>query len=713
MATIRGVIQIQDQMSPALRAMNNAMNICISSFENLQNVSSNAVDTSSLRAAQRELNNAEMAINQVEENINKARNSQENFNDTVKNAHGFMDGLIGKVKALVCAYLGMQAVKGIINASDEIVQTKARLDLMNDGLQTTEQLQNMIFQSAQRSRGAYADTASAVAKMGILAKDAFSSNEETVAFVEQLNKQFTICGTDIAGAQAATLQLTQALASGVLRGEELNSVFEQAPTVIQAIADYLDVGIGEIRNMASEGQITADIVKKAMFAAADETNEKFESMPKTIGQIWQGIKNEALMAFQPILLKINEIANNQGFSTLVNNISNGCAFIAVTLLNIINLVCSVSQFFVDNWGIIGPIIYGIVGALAVYATYLGVINILEGIAIIKKGAMAIAEGIHAIAIWVTTSATWAQVTAQLGLNSAMYACPIVWIIGLIVVLVAIFYAAIGAVNKFAGTSISATGAICGAFMVAAAAIGNVIIAMANIIIDAFAAIYNFIAAFAEFFANVFNDPIGSVIRLFSSMADTVLEILEGIASAIDTLFGSNLAGAVSGWRDTLQGWTNDVAGEAKIKVERIDPSSLHFDRLNYGDAWNTGYGFGQNVENKVSNMFSATNQNDIGGTPFDYQSLLDAAEGASQGAGDTAKNTGAMKDALDIAEEDLKYMRDIAEQEVINRFTTAEIKVDMTNYNSVNSDLDVDGICDALSEKVEEAMNTSAEGVHE
>ncbi|WP_394876184.1 tape measure protein, partial [Clostridium neonatale] len=692
MASIRSAIEIQDRFSSALNNLYAGLDRVVNKFETLQNVMSRSANFDVGSNLRTDLNSANTAISNINNNLNNVNNTlnntennltqvnstinnvntniiniannQQKFNDTVNKSNSSMDGLIGKVKTLVGAYLGMQAVKGIIGASDEIVQTKARLDLMNDGLQTTEELQNMIFQSAQRSRGAYADTASAVAKMGILAKDAFSSNEETVAFVEQLNKQFTICGTDIAGAQAATLQLTQALASGVLRGEELNSVFEQAPTVIQAIADYLDVGIGEIRDMASEGQITADIVKKAMFAAADETNEKFESMPKTIGQIWQGIKNEALMAFQPVLLKINEIANNPGFNTLVSNVSGACGTIAIILLNIINLICSVAQVFSDNWGIIGPIIYGVIGVLGVYATYLGIINALELISLAREGALAVIKGIHALAIWATTSATWAQTTAQLGLNSAMYACPIVWIIGLIVILIAIFYAAIGAVNKFAGTSLSATGIICGAFMVAAAAIGNVIIAMANIIIDAFAAIYNFIAAFAEFFANVFNDPIGSVIRLFSSMADTVLEILEGIASAIDTLFGSNLAGAVSGWRDTLQGWTDDVAGEAKIKVERMDPSSIHFDRLNYGSAWNTGYGFGQNVENKVSNMFSTANQNDVGGTPFDYQSLLDAAEGASQGAGDTAKNTGAMKDALDITEEDLKYMRDIAEQEV-------------------------------------------------
>ena len=229
MATIRGVIQIQDQMSPAFRAMNNAMNICISSFQNLQDVSSNSVDTASLQAAQRELQNAEVAINQVEENIDKAKRGQDNFNNSVKNGHGIMDGLVGKVKSLVGAYLGFQAVKGIINLSDEFTQTKARLDMMNDGLQTTSELQDMIFQSAQRSRAAYQDTAQAVSKMGILAKDAFSSNEEVVAFMEQINKQFTIAGTNAQGVEAATLQLTQAMGAGVLRGEELNSIFEQAP----------------------------------------------------------------------------------------------------------------------------------------------------------------------------------------------------------------------------------------------------------------------------------------------------------------------------------------------------------------------------------------------------------------------------------------------------------------------------------------------------
>lgn len=734
MATIRGVIQIQDQMSPALRAMNNAMSICISSFQSMQSVSGNAVDTSSLQAAQRELQNAEVAINQIEQNINQAKNSQDNFNNSVRNSHSGMDGLVGKVKTLVGAYLGMQAVKGIINTSDELVQTKARLDLMNDGLQTTEQLQNEIFQSAQRSRGAYASTASTVAKLGLLAKDAFSNNQETIAFAEQLNKQFTISGTSAQGVEAATLQLTQALASGVLRGEELNSVFENAPTVIQSIADYLDKPIGQIRNMASEGQITSDIVKKAMFAAADETNSKFESMPKTISQIWSSIKNNALMAFQPILLKINDIANNQGFTTLTNNIATGCSFIAVQLLNIINLVCSVSQFFSDNWSIISPIVYGIVGVLGAYLVVMTLIKLAHIATAISAGTASLAANIYAASLGYQAGATFSATVAQYGLNAALLACPITWIILAVISLIAIFYSVIGIINKVTGSSISATGIIAGVFWSLGTTLYNIV-----------AYVWNVFASLAEFLANVFVNPVYSVKALFANLATNVLDMCISMTSGIDG-FATNLANGIvdgvniairalnwlieminkipgmnlpsmseygniasvtsslQGAKSNVQNWLGDKPSNY-IEIPKMEMKSI-------GQSYNNGYNVGSNLVSDIKDMFSNANGNNDN-TAFNYDDLLSAAEGANKGTGDTAKNTGAIKDALDITDEDLKYLRDIAEQEVINRFTTAEIKVEMINNNTVNSDLDLDSICDTLAVKVEEQMNISAEGVHE
>lgn len=703
MATIRTAIQIQDNMSSAFRAMNNAMNMVISSFETLQDVSGNAVDTNSIQAARRELDNTSVAFNRIEDNIRNSNNQQQQFNNSVKNGESAADGLLGKIKGFIGAYLSMKAAGGVANLSDELVQTKARLNMMNDGLQTTEQLQQIIFQSAQRSRALYGDTAQAVSKMGILAKDAFSSNEEVVAFMEQINKQFTIAGTSAQGVEAATLQLTQAMGAGVLRGEELNSIFEQVPTIIQGIAQYMDVPVGKIKEMASEGKITADIVKKAMFAAANETNAQFESMPKTIGQIWVGIKNQALMAFQPVLLKINEIANNPNFGIMVTNISNGMATIANITLGLIDIISNVSAFFASNWSIIEPIIWGIIGALIVYNATMGI----AWFTTLKDIAVKIA---HAIASWAETAAIFALIVAQDGLNTALAACPITWIIMAIIILIAIFYAAVAAVNKFAGTSYSATGMICGAFMVAAAFIGNLIVTLFNFLIDLFVILWNFIASFANFFGNVFNDPVGSIARLFFDLVDTVLSLLQSLASAIDTIFGSSLSSSVQGWRNSLGGWVDKTFGKGTEVMAKMSSEDLHLGRFEYGSAWDAGNNFGKGIENKIGSVFDKPSMNDA--NTFNYDDLLANAEGANQGIGDTAGNTGAIKDSLEVTEEDLKYLRDLAEQEVINRFTTAEIKVDMTNYNSVNSDLDLDGIVDALAGKVEEQMNISAEGVH-
>lgn len=282
MSTIRTAIQIQDNMSSAFSAMNNAMNIVISSFENLQNVSGNAVNTNSIQAARRELSSASIAIYQIEDNIRNSNNQQQQFNNSLRTGETAANWLLNRINGVAGAYVGIRTVGGVASISDELVQTNARLNMMNDELQTTQQLQEIIFQSAQRSRASYSSTADAVAKLGLRAKGTFSSNTEVVAFTEQLNKMFIIAGASQDEMSSATLQLTQALGSGILRGEEFNAVFEAAPNIMQAVADYMEMPIGKLREIASEGEITADIVKKAMFAAADETNAQFESIPMTI-----------------------------------------------------------------------------------------------------------------------------------------------------------------------------------------------------------------------------------------------------------------------------------------------------------------------------------------------------------------------------------------------------------------------------------------------
>ncbi|EQJ03241.1 tape measure domain protein [Clostridioides difficile P6] len=748
-------------MTPAFRHMTNAMNIVLSSFEQLQRTSSNAIDANSIRTAREELARAEAGFDRLEQQIREADEQQKRFNDDVRKGASSTDKLVENAKRLVATYIGLRSVGGLINLSDQMTSTNARLAMINDGQQSDGGLNKMIFQSAERARASYLDTAKIVSRVGMNAGKAFSSTKEIVAFAEQLNKKFVIAGATTEETNSVLLQLTQGLGSGVLRGEELNAVFESAPNIIQSIADYLEVDIGKIRGMASEGMLTADIVKNSLLSAAEQTNAEFEKMPYTFGQIWTSIKNNAVMIFGVIQKKIEQSMSSRGFRTFIDNFISGLYVLGNVFFNIFNGIISIlgspafqsfsntmivgislisqalgwivtqalnlANIFAQNWSIIGPIIAGVVGILGTYLIALGSIWLWETLCKISKNALAIASAIHALAIHAELTETQMATVAQWGLNAAILACPIFWIVAGIIALVAVLFVGVAIFNHFAGTSVSAIGIVAGAISVAAAFVGNLFIATGNLIIDIVALIYNSLANFAEFFANFLDDPIGSVIRAVSRMADAVLGILRSIASAIDTIFGSNLANAVSGWQDKLQGWTDKVAGEAKIKVELMDPNKLHFDRFNCGKAWDAGYKWGDKLETNIKDKFDISKiaekaKKDLGlddlwddkyglGDGFGSAGLNSPLNDAAKGAKDTAGNTAKMAKTMDKSQEDLKYLRDIAEQETINRFTGVNIKIDMNNTNNISKDTDVDGIVNVLTEKLNDAMIVSAEGI--
>lgn len=740
MSMISTGIQMYDYMSPVINGMTNAMNICINSFESMQAASGHAVDTTSLQAARQHLAGAEASFMQVENSMRSAGSGQQDFNNRLVQGQGHADGLASKVGNIVKAYVGIQAVKKIFDISDELVQTKARLNMINDGLRTTDQLQEMIFQSAQRSRASYADTANAVAALGLRAKAAFSNNTEAVAFTEVLNKMFTIAGASRGEMSSATLQLTQALGSGVLRGEEFNAVFEAAPNVMQAVADYIGKPIGQLRNMASEGQITADIVKKALFAAANETNDKFNSMPKTIGQIWNDISNQALKAFQPVLLKINEVANNPNVGIMVTNISNGMATIANVTLGVINNIANVGAFFQSNWGIMEPIILGVVMALAIYKGAMLASAIATGVASLAESIYAVGAYNACASLAATEMAIMGKVSAQTiealvtaeataaqwGLNAALLSCPIFWIVTAIIALIVIFYVAIAAMNKFAGTSLSATGLIVGAFAMFGGYVFNI-----------FAYVWNITASYVEFFANVFTNPIYSAKRLFVNLASNVLDmcismtsgfdnfatnmansIIDGVNAAVKGLnwfiekcnevlktdlgtFGTiehtaSITSSMQGMKGSLNDWLGDTPSNYWT-APKMQMQSL-------GSAFDWGYGKGASAEKWASNLFTIPETPAATDAGINYDDLLKNAK-------DTADNTGKIKDKdLTISEEDLKYLRDIAERDSINRFTTAEVKLEMVNHNSISNDMDLDGVIDYLGSGLSEGLQTVAEG---
>lgn len=711
MATIRTAIALYDGVTSPLRSMQKAMGIVLNSFESMQRASSNAVDVSAIQEAREELARAETAFDSIEQNIRDANDQQQRFNRSIRDGSSAADGLWQRMKGIAATVGGMIGLKQALGTSDQLTQTNARLNnalIKFDDGGSIEELEAKVMASAQRSRAYYMDTAAAVAKLGINARDAFTNMDEVIAFSELVNKSFVIGGAGAQEQSAAMLQLTQAMASGVLRGEELNSIFENAPGIIQSIAKYLDVPIGQIRTMASEGQITADIVKNAMFEAAGDIERNFSNIPKTWGQIWTGMKNKALSIFAPILNKLNQIANSSKFEAVSNGVIGALAAIASVATVVLDLLINGASWVVDNWSWLSPVIYGVAAALGVYY---GAQLAANTVGLISKGvhiAMAGAKMIQLAATGALTAATAAETAAQYGLNAALYACPLVWIIILIIALVALFYAAVAAVNKFAGTSVSATGIICGAFMAALAFIGNIFIALWNVAAEVFVLIYNLVATVANFIGNVFNDPVRAVCRLFFDLADTVLGVLQALASAIDAIFGSNLAGAVQGWRDSLSGWVDETFGKGTEVMAKMSADDLKLDRFEYGAAFDLGYNFGEGIDSKVSGLFDGSAMDSM--DAFDIGNTLDGIYGNT---GDTAGNTAAMSDALDITEEDLSYLRDIAEREAINRFTTAEIHVEQHNENHISKDADLDGIMDAWANDFAEKLDVSEEGVHE
>jgi tape measure domain-containing protein len=700
MATIRTAIQLQDGVTSVMRNMNNAMNICISSFESLQNVSSHAVNTANLSAARAELNRASIALDNVEQNIREADVAQQKLNSQFKNGENAAQGLASKISTVVTGIVTAVGLTKTLNLSDTVAQTTARLDLMNDGTQTTAVLQEKIFQSAERSRGLYQNTADAVSKLGMQAKQAFSGNDELIAFTEQLNKTFVIAGASAVGVDSVMLQLTQSMAAGKLQGEELNAVLDNAQPIVANIQRYLQEVQGfpksttdNIKQLASDGVITAQIIKNAMFYAADETNRKFESMPRTFGQIWNSIQNNALMKFQPVLQMINGVANSRGFTAMVNATINGLTVLAGVAAKVFNEIAYVSGVVADNWSLLAPVVWGLVGA---YVAYNAVSLVTRGII----SAQAAIEGIRTVTTLAATNATFLQTVAQHGLNAALYACPITWIVVQVITLIAIFYLAVAAVNKLAGTSYSATGLIIGSFYVAGAVIANIFIGLWNTVMAIIVEFANAFLNLGNFIGNVFVDPVGAVVTLFTDMANTVLGILSGIAKTIDSIFGSKLSNAVNGWRTNLTATVETKFGDRYKKSKQFTSDQFSLNRIDYGTAWDSGYNLGSNVANKFSlSNLGAGMGNGLG-------------QNVAGNIADTAANTGKMKDSLDITAEDLKYLRDIAEQEVINRFTTAEIHLTMSNNNTINSNVDLDGVVTYMKDTLIETMQVAAEKVH-
>lgn len=693
MATIRSQMVLNDGISGVLRKINTALNTTLNAFEQVQRASGNAVDPAQIQAARAALVQANNEVEQMAEGYRRAAEQEEVLNRGLRNGNSAAGSLLGKVKGIVATLATGAGLKALIGLSDKLTSTTARLSFMVDDGGSVDALEQKIMASAQRARSYYLDTASAIASMGSNAGRAFSNNDELIGFMELINKSFVIGGASAEGQSAAMLQLTQAMAAGALRGEELNSILENAPSIARAIESYMGIAEGSIKQYAEQGLVTAEVVKNAMFASADEINAKFESMPMTWAQIATKMKNTALAAFDPVLTRLNQVANSAQFNTVINGAINGLAMLATVATDVLDLLINVASFVVENWSWISPIVYGLVAA---FIAYNAVALITNGI----NGIMALAEGVKAAALMMSTGATFAATAAQYGLA-----------------LVAAIYAACSAFAKFTGIANSGLGVIAGGINVVIQFLANLGLTVVNIALG----IWNALGACAQNIGIAFGNVIAGVQSWFYNLLSTALTVVAGICEALNKLpfvefdysgitnaasdYAAKAAEASGNMQDFVS--VGDAFNEGMSTFETWQDGWV-------GDAFDAGANWGDGVAAGVSDAIGGLFDMDLGaatdyGTGMGNFALDDIADYTGQ----TAANTGAAADALSTSTEELAYLRDIAERDAINRFTTAEVKIDMTGMtNRIEGGADLDGVISVLTDGFTEALLTAAEGVH-
>lgn len=583
-------------------------------------------------------------------------------------------------------------IMGVVELADHVAGTNARLQMISGSQENVVALNNMIFESAQKARGEYMTMADTVASLSVNARDAFPDPRETIGFVEGLQKLFVIGGASAENQKFALLQLQQALASGRLQGDEFRSITENAPILQDMIAKTMGITRGELKDLSTQGAITADIIKKAVLDNADEIEERFGRMPKTWADHMTKIKNTAMRAFGPVISYLSRIANSPAIKTAVGGIKQAITSVAPVVYYVVDLINRGINMAVGAFSAASRFIqqhsFAVRAGLILVATALGVFAAQALWAASGSIAAAVAAGMHAAASVADTAATEGLTAAFMGLNATMFASPLFIIPAVIVLIVGALYLGVAAFNHFAGTSISATGIVVGAFSWAFAIIRNILVFFINMAI-----------AVANFFASVWNNPLDAIYNLFADIWNGIVGL---VAAAINNII--DMINKIPGIDKVKAGgfghvdWTvqtREIAGRIANPVEYSDLTSA----AQWG--YEQGASIGQISVPQV-------------GTPaFDPSKLENQAGNI---AGNTGKGADAAKrtaDALDSAQEDLRYLREIAEREAINKYTTASVTIEMGGMtNNISNEMDIDGVVDVLSQGLLQSMAAGARKVH-
>lgn len=705
-------------------------------------------DTSSIERSEQLIRDLTGEIQRLERSAAGAEGDVQDLDDEVEDLgdsatetgsalKGMFAGFAGAIGAILSIQALTNGIKSFIGAADEATNITARLNLINDGMQTTGELQQKIFESAQATGGSYNATADAVGKLAAQAGAVFSSNDEIIAFTDQLNKTFSIAGTSVIGVESAMLQLTQAMAAGKLQGEELNAILDNAQPIVQNIADYMGIPVGSIKKLASEGQISADIIKNAMFAAAEETNAKFAAMPMTFGQQMQIMKDKGLMLLAPLFERFSDFVNSDTFATLSTIAVNAMTTLAIALGVVINLVfwlsdivAMVGQFFMDNWSFIAPV-------LMVIAIVLGSIVSILLVKYTVLGLMRVATLAWAAAQWVV--------------NAAYLSNPIVWVL---IAIIAVIALVVYALMVWGEQTAVVIGFIAGIFA-----------ALFTFIYNKIANTANFFLAFAEFLINLFIDPVYAIKKLFYDMAMMVMDNMaamgmqiDSVANAIGNAFvsGANMAINAINWIvDAL----NEIPGVDLGKVSQLsmsgsslgksianfannleaptsDKGVVSLPRMelgNYADNFNSANEWAYNGTMALSDSLNGLAdkakglvgnlKGDSENPGLDMASLMgnspafnaDGLDGGSKGAknptGGKLDKIGKIDDEINIAEEDLELLKEIATIKAVQNFVTLTPTV-RVQTGDIQNNVDVNEVISKIENSMNEEISRSAKGAY-
>ena len=714
----------------------------------------------------------------------QATNSAWKLGYAYRSANGSASGLLGTVKRLASTYLGIMGAKAVIETSDVITSSENRLNnIKGANPQNTQEALDKIYAAAQRSRSGYGDMMGNVSKTMTLAGDSFQGNiDNAIRFQEIMSKAYTVGGASAAEQASSMYQLVQALGSGVLQGDELRSLREGAPIAYKKIEEFAQGVLkteDSLKDLASQGVITSDIVVAAIMDAEEEINKSFKNTDKTFAQVWNNIKNTAIKAFEPVLQKLNDALNSDVCEAAIDGIGKALVVLADITLWVFDILGRFFNWCKENWDWLKNVVIVAMTVIVGYITWMTISAVIAFL--VQYWWIILIIGAIALLIYVFSELGIGvdQVVGAI-CGAIMFLGYLIW--DIVVWIITICYYAISLIwDALVGIAVGIIEAVIGILTVIVwviQAIVQVILWVGETIWATIVTIYDVIYTILKGVYGAFKGAIVGIYQLFVWLGQSVLWILYGIAECIDFIFGSSLASSVKGWIDGLGNsvdaldkkldplgefedignqWSSSYGSLGEMYTSEdlnlynnmaavgdfsaglikdfdeagasllLDPTALDEwalgKTINPMDGWDKGYKFGSDAANNVSSAIDSylkspdfgkgvLNPNDPSYALGDSYDPSGANDDILAGLDTLNGTTDDIKDKMDMTDDDLDFLRKIAEMEWRNEFTTAEIKVDMTNYNSVNGDRDLDGVVEYLADVLRGEMTNVAYGVH-